>query len=514
MSSSATVIDKLVVTLGLDPKNFKKGEKEAAASLLDLERRAKKTGDEVEKSGDKAGESWVSAGRKFLSVAAIFKILSYTTKNILAAADATYDLSNAARGLDISARYLRNFENVAEIMGGTAEGARKTIAGLHKAIFDASFNGQISEQLVQLGRLGVRFQDAGGHMRDFKDIYLDTAQKIQENKSLTEGEKLEFLQGAGFDSGLARAAVGGRDAASAALAQQEARRQVGDADIAAATGSQQAITSAGQAKDAAFVHAQTGAGGLIKRTANAAESAFNAGNTGDVSVLWDGLKAAVEPLSTGLVNLAEDATTAGASLVGFAHRLRGQGRKGYEDAIQSSAKKYGLDPEILAGVLHTESNFNPDAVNPDHTAFGIAQLKPLYFPGAGVDPVKDIDTAAGELARLKRFHLRNNGGDEADALDRALMSYNAGLRRFQTSTEFGDGSTTRGPLQSETLAYPGKVYDYAAEHPGAAGGGTTSIQIDEITVNTAATDAQGVANGIGNGLQRKLGAAQAEQGMQ
>lgn len=510
-----TVIDELIVTLGLDPKNFKKGEKESAAALLDLKKKAKETGEEVSKAGDQAGSSWMAAGKRFLAVAAIWKVVSYTTRNILEMSRATYDLANASRHLDTSAKHIRNFENVAEMRGGTAEGARNTIASLHKAISDAKFNGSVSQQLVQLGRLGVQFTGVGGRMKDFKEIYLDTADAVQQQQqmgNMTQGEALDFLAGAGFDPGLARAAVGGRDSAAAALARQEARRQVSDEDTAAATANEQAMISAGHAKDSAFTKAQTEASGFITRVAGAKEAAFNAGETGEIAQAWEALKEAVAPLSTGLVNLTESAEAASKSLWGAARAWAlGKGRSGYEGAIQGSAKRHGLDPEILAGLLHTESRFDPSAVSPAG-AVGIAQLMPQYFPGAGINPVDDIETAAAHLARLKANFVRS-GSSDADAMDKALMAYNGGERRVRTSSMFGDGSNPK-PLTGETLAYPGHVYEYAAAHSGGAGGGSTSIQIDEVNVHTQATDADGMAQAADGALKRKLGAAQAEQGMQ
>jgi soluble lytic murein transglycosylase-like protein len=510
-----TVIDELIVTLGLDPKNFKKGEKESVQALRELEKNAKRTGEEVSKAGDKSGESWMAAGKRFLAVAAIWKVLSYTTRNILEMSKATYDLANAGRHLDQSARYLKNFQNVAEMMGGSAEGALNTIGNIHKAISDAKFSGVVSQQLVGLARLGVQFTDSAGRMKDFKDIFLDTADAIQKQQqmgNMTQGEALDFLTNqAGFDPGLARAVVGGRESAAAALARQEARRQISGEDINAATANEQSMTSAGHAKDAAFIAAQTKASGFITRVAGAKEAAFNAGETGEVSQAWEGLKAALEPISTGLVNVAESAEAASNALWGATRRWAlGKGRSGYEGAIQNSAKRHGLDPEILAGLLNTESRFNPNARSAAG-AVGIAQLMPDYFPGAGVDPVEDIETAASHLARLKANFIRS-GSDENDAMDKALMAYNGGERRVRTSTTFGDG--TGKPLSGETLAYPGQVYEYAASHSGGAGGGSTSIQIDEVNVVTQATDAEGMAAAADGALRRKLGAAHAEKGMQ
>lgn len=518
-----TVIDELVILLGLDPSKFNAGQKEAAKGLNALKDDAKKTGDEVEKSTKKQSDGLMALGKRVLTVAALFKVLSYTTRGILDASRATYELANASKSLDISANKLRNYENVAEMFGGTADGARKSVEGLHKAIFALSFNGQMSEQLVMLGRLGVSFQDAQGHMRDFNEIYLDTADKIaqaRQNTGMTEGEAMEYLRAAGFDDGLARAALGGRAGAEAALGRQLGRRQVGAEDIAAATANEQAMVSAAQAKDTAFTAAQTKATGFITGVAGAKEAAFAAGATGDLAGVWEGWKeVASGPIafvSDGMTTLAEKTDNLGAAFTGLSHKLyaRMQGTEAgraeyYAGAVQRSAKAHGVDPDVLAGLLHTESRFNPDAVNAKSGATGIAQFMPDTAAGrgftAGLDPLRDIDEAAEYLSELQRQF----GGDQ----DLALMAYNAGPGRLRRSSWMTEGGK---PLMGETTAYPGQVYDYATSIGADAkpNANETNVQIDQVTVNTQATDANGMADGAAGALRRKLSAANAEQGMQ
>lgn len=507
-----TVIDELIVTLGLDPKNFKKGEKEAAAALVDLKKESNETNKTVQEGADKSGGAIMALGKRVATVAAVFKTLKWATQNILEMSRATYDLANASRLLGEAPRMLRNFENVGEMFGGTADAVRKSVQGIKQAVHDLAFNGQMSQQLVQLGRLGVQFQDSRGRARDFKDIAMDTAGALQRNiasGNMSESDALMMASSAGFDDGLSRAMIGGRDALELALARQENRRQVSAEDVAAATGNEQAITSAGQAKDTAFTAAQTGAAGFIQRTASVVEGVYHGGATGDAGVAWDAWTNAIEPVTTGLGDFTDGLRDATDALLGSARALGGKGRSHYEGQIQASARKYGLNPEILAGVLNTESRFDPSAESAAG-ARGIAQLMPQYFPGAGVDPMVDIDTAAGELARLKQS-FKKTGSSDAEAMDNALMAYNAGERRFRTSSWATEGGE---PLSGETTSYPGQVYDYATSHSGdVAPGSTTTVQIDEINVVTSATDANGIAGSIADATQRKLTAAQVDPGM-
>ncbi len=511
-----TVIDSLIVELGLDPKKFKQGEKESVEALRDLEKNAKKTGEAVKESADKGGSAIMALGKRVLTVAAIFKVLSYTTKNVLEASRATYELSNNARLLGESAKGLRNFENVAEIFGGTAEGATKSIRGLKQALFELSFNGQMSQQLVQLSRLGVNVNGKGGKPRDFKDVYLDTADALQKNISsgrMTESEAMMFGESAGFDPGLVRSMVGGRDAASLALARQEARRQISDGDIAGATAAEQAMTSAGQAKGTAFERLGSEGGGYAgaTRVAGALEGAWTAGATGEIEAAFDGWKAAIEPVTAGMGDLADATVSLAQSFVGAAHRMSGRsgGAASFRGTVDDAARRHGIPASLLHGVLATESNYDVDAVS-GAGAVGIAQFMPATAAGrgftAGVDPNRDIDEAAKYLAELRNSFLKT-GSDPAAADDYALMSYNAGQRRVRTSSMYPGGT---GQLTPETLAYPGRVYDAAAGWRGdGASGGTTTVDIGEVNVMTAATDSAGIASSIDGALKRKLTAAQA-----
>lgn len=93
----------------------------------------------------------------------------------------------------------------------------------------------------------------------------------------------------------------------------------------------------------------------------------------------------------------------------------------YKHLIESKAKKYNLDPTLLAGLLKQESNFNPYAVS-NCGAMGLGQLMPDTARYLGVkDPfnaAQNIDGAAKYLSeQLKTF-----GG----SIDKALAAYNAG----------------------------------------------------------------------------------------
>lgn len=511
-----TVIEELIVTLGLDPKNFKKGEKEAAAALIDLKNQSSETNKKVQGDADKTGGSMMTLAKRVAGVVVVFKTLKWATQNILEMSRATYDLTNASRLLGEAPRMLRNFENVGEMFGSTADAVRKSVQGIKQAVHDLAFNGQMSQQLVQLGRLGVAFQDARGRPREFKDIAMDTAGALHRqiaSGNMSESDALMMASSAGFDDGLSRAMVGGPDALALALAKQEGRRQVSPADVAAATANEQAITGAGQAKDTAFTAAQTAASGFITRSANVVEGAYTGGATGDASVAWDAWTKAIEPLTTDLGDFADGLKDATGAAVDWANKVAGRSR-GLRNNNPGNIR-------ALPGQTADEEGFR---IYPTMDAGIVGMSEQLdRYAGRGKNTIRDIvstwapsneNDTAGYISNVSQFtgiaaDAQLTASDRAQVMAAMMRQENG--RSAPGSADVADvlGMTdARGvsPLQSADAAI-------SARAPSGGGGSTTSVQIDQITVVTAATDANGIAGSIADATRRKLSAAQADQGM-
>ena len=126
----------------------------------------------------------------------------------------------------------------------------------------------------------------------------------------------------------------------------------------------------------------------------------------------------------------------------------GSGDGAYSDLIQAAAAKYGIDANVLKGLVKQESGFNPNAGSPAG-AQGLTQLMPATAASLGVtdvhDPAQSIDGGAHYLKmQLDRF-----GGDYT----KALAAYNAGPGAVQ---RFGGV-----PPYAETRNYVTKVLGYA-----------------------------------------------------
>lgn len=119
-----TVIDSLVVTLGLDPANFTKGQKQAAEALLKTRQEASRTAKEMQADGDRAAEFFTKAKIEALSFIGVLLggkgIEAFTRDQTRSLAD----LGRQARNIGEAAPAVEAFAMAIQRMGGNAESAR------------------------------------------------------------------------------------------------------------------------------------------------------------------------------------------------------------------------------------------------------------------------------------------------------------------------------------------------------------------------------------------------------
>ena len=124
---------------------------------------------------------------------------------------------------------------------------------------------------------------------------------------------------------------------------------------------------------------------------------------------------------------------------------------GYGKAVQDAASKHGIDPSILAGLIETESTWNPGAVS-RVGARGLGQFMPATAAEFGVnvnDPISSINGAAQYLKYLQDYF----NGD----MRLAIIAYNGGMGNVK---KYGGAI----PGNVENQEYYGKVIKHAGKY--------------------------------------------------
>ena len=142
----------------------------------------------------------------------------------------------------------------------------------------------------------------------------------------------------------------------------------------------------------------------------------------------------------------------------------------YHDLIASASKDYGVDPYLIAGVIQTESNWDPNASS-GVGAQGLMQVTPIaaqemvnqglvdsnvYSPDNLYDPETNIRYGTALLS----WSLNLYGGSE----DVALAAYNGGSGNAQRWVSEAGGNNIRSVIDlPETAEYLDKVENSAAQ---------------------------------------------------
>lgn len=141
----------------------------------------------------------------------------------------------------------------------------------------------------------------------------------------------------------------------------------------------------------------------------------------------------------------------------------------YRTYVETHARNYDLPPALLAGVIYTESKFDPTARSSEG-AIGLMQLLPTtgqaiadrtggraFTPDDLLDPEISIRYGAWYLRNLRRKYA-----DRDDGADVALAAYNAGQANVDRWLAAAPAGVPLAIPFAETAAFVERVH--RAEH--------------------------------------------------
>lgn len=167
-----TIIDSLVVTLGLDSFGFKKGQTEVKKGLDDTRKNADQTAKDMEAAGKRAASFFGSIRTELLALVGVTLSAQGIKTFITNMTSDLMRLGIESRALDISAKSLDGWERAAAAAGSTAERMAGTLGNFQKTLTNIRTGGGQDDPLF--GAL-ASFAGATGANFDYQN---DNAEKI------------------------------------------------------------------------------------------------------------------------------------------------------------------------------------------------------------------------------------------------------------------------------------------------------------------------------------------------
>ncbi|HCU0059595.1 TPA: lytic transglycosylase domain-containing protein [Klebsiella pneumoniae] len=181
---AATVIDALLVTLGLDTSQFRKGQQEVSDDLKKQRKDAKKTAKEMAEQGKKAASFFSSIKTELLALTGVTVTAGGLISFVKSTTSGLMDLSIQSKALGLSARELDGWSKSAEAAGSSAEKISASLQGFQGAIQGArvgDYSSSIFGGLAQLNALtGQNFDVWGQDASSLAKTSLDALRKISD----------------------------------------------------------------------------------------------------------------------------------------------------------------------------------------------------------------------------------------------------------------------------------------------------------------------------------------------
>ncbi|WP_205954256.1 hypothetical protein [Pantoea stewartii] len=205
----ATIIDALVVTLGLDSSGFKKGQGEIKGGLDDTRKQAEQTAKDMEAAGKRAASFFGSIRTELLALVGVTLSVQGIKSFVAGMTDNLQQLAVNSRSLDMSAKSLDGWQRAAESAGSSAEKMTGTLSGFQNVLTQIRTGGGQDNPLWQAL---ASFGSATGANFDFQnDNSEQVMRKIADNwGKLSKDAQRRFGGMFGFDNQTQQALSNGR----------------------------------------------------------------------------------------------------------------------------------------------------------------------------------------------------------------------------------------------------------------------------------------------------------------
>lgn len=492
-----TVIDSLIVELGLDPKDFKAGTKIAEKDLLGIAKYTKKLRDqqsreeaaslkqkaketekanklqlreqkEQERQNRKTSDSFGDIRNQALALFGVYQAGKNMFQGAMSTIASNTNLAYMSDTVGISASRLQAWQDAAEKTGSSASEMADQIRKANTQI------GAVTQGLqdAEFGEYTSRGGAAGKALTDPELLLRAKADLV---KSMTADLGLREAQVAAQRMGIGPGAFNMMKVGGDALIEQiNATEKMNNLSPEAAALSKKFTANLVNAEieTKRFFTASLPTLNLIMETTATTLKSLN-DMVPEAQKTFVRVYENVDALSHGK-KLQLDTTTIGGKYIGKARKIW------LENMATEIAREQGIDPNILKSVIDVEdSSWDPNAVNPKTGAAGLGQIIESNFKALGITDPFDPDQNLTGAAKLIKENMKRYKGD----LPKALAAYNSNPTHVDKEVKELGADWLKG-MPTETQNYIPQFQSHLS--------GRNSVNIQSMTVTLPSVhDAKG-----------------------
>lgn len=516
----ATVIDALVVTLTLDPTEYKRSWKD----VDDLDTASQKKREKVNKQGDKEAKerarrekqealdrkkhtdevtgSVINLGKALAGTILGFESIAGGIKYLGNLNEGQANLGRAATKIGIGADALNIYGKAVEFAGGKTEDAIETFAKLAQEKSFKDLRGEIGPLLQLLQQKGVAYEDQNGKLLDQEKILDELSRKT---RNMTDQDRAAMFAAAGISGGVINRMLETQKLQDEQLAKAREFNVVNAESVKAAQELQEAWRGVGQAVDKVGNRVLKEVTPVTKDALSSVTKFLSgdlkggAQKAGDVQRDVDGIIVDytkwVWHILTGATSDAFETLNAPGVIAPRAGSLAA--RNNNPGNLQDKTGKFRTFATLAEGQAAMKFDIESKMRK------GFDTIQSIITRYEGTDGPKDPNALAAYIARAVKL-TGKKAGEKLTAADLPA------LINAMTIVESGlPDSAMRTPSGATPSAVASGKIDRSG---GTTGGNTTNVQVDKIEVHSSSADPNAVAAKTGDALGRKVTVAQANAG--
>ena len=202
----ATIIDSLLVKLGLDSSEFSAGKNKVDKGLKDTGAEADKTGAKLKKSGKDGAEGFENVAKSATKFLAIIGGTMAVKRFIEQTVESSAALDRLSQNLSANVATVSAWSNAAELAGGSADGLQGTMDMLSKSQTELQLTGQ-SGLIPYFSALGLSLADTQGKAKPVNDLLLELSDRFSKMDRTTANNMGRMM---GLDQGTMQLLLKGR----------------------------------------------------------------------------------------------------------------------------------------------------------------------------------------------------------------------------------------------------------------------------------------------------------------